>query len=217
MNQSNYHNANSSSGLLNTALSLVGGAAVGAGLMYLFDPEQGRDRRESFGETLSDAASSAASGVGGASKAVGVGTAAAATGVASGASSVWDTIASRARDLADSISESTGAGRSKSRFGLPLMSSRADRSWGDRVSTGWGTAKAAVGLGERDEWESDEDDTSPVTAPVAGLGVLGLVLAGTVTAYLLMDPNKRRAATDSLARAGRSARGLGTRLGMAGR
>lgn len=44
-----------------TVFSLIGGAGLGALLMYLFDPEEGKQRREYFGELASNAAESAGS------------------------------------------------------------------------------------------------------------------------------------------------------------
>jgi len=46
---------------LTTGLSLLGGAAIGAGLMYLLDPEEGPDRRRTVGNLASGAISASGS------------------------------------------------------------------------------------------------------------------------------------------------------------
>jgi len=66
---------------LESGLSLVGGAALGAALMYLLDPDAGRRRREE----LTDSASNALSGTGEA------------------LSSTWETVAERARNVGGAL------------------------------------------------------------------------------------------------------------------
>src|SRR2546427_4301488 len=46
---------------LATGLSLLGGAALGAGLMYLLDPDEGADRRRTVGNLASGAISASGS------------------------------------------------------------------------------------------------------------------------------------------------------------
>src|SRR5918995_2529717 len=41
---------------MNTALTLIGGSGIGAGLMYLLDPDKGERRRTRLSETMSTAA-----------------------------------------------------------------------------------------------------------------------------------------------------------------
>src|SRR5688572_5156881 len=41
---------------MNTALTLIGGTGIGAGLMYLLDPEKGERRRTQLSDTMSTAA-----------------------------------------------------------------------------------------------------------------------------------------------------------------
>jgi hypothetical protein len=48
-----------SSGLMNTVISLAGGVGIGAGLLYLLDPDKGVKRRQQLMESASDLASSA--------------------------------------------------------------------------------------------------------------------------------------------------------------
>jgi len=48
-----------SSGMMNTLLSLAGGVGIGAGLLYLLDPDKGVKRRQQLMESASDFASSA--------------------------------------------------------------------------------------------------------------------------------------------------------------
>jgi hypothetical protein len=56
-----YDNRRSSSGfsLIESGLTLLGGLAIGAGVMYLLDPDEGRDRRKYIRKTTSGALHSA--------------------------------------------------------------------------------------------------------------------------------------------------------------
>jgi gas vesicle protein len=70
---------------IEVSTSLVGGAGIGAALMYLFDPDHGDQRRAQARETAGDALSSTGETLG----------------------SAWQTIAEKARDAGQSVAEYT--------------------------------------------------------------------------------------------------------------
>lgn len=79
-------------GLLGSAgLSLLGGAAVGAAIMYLLDPESGADRRERIADAVGEALAASGQRV----------------------TSAWDTVADKARNLADAIGDKAHAARDR--------------------------------------------------------------------------------------------------------
>ncbi|HEY8666363.1 MAG TPA: hypothetical protein VIL86_06845 [Tepidisphaeraceae bacterium] len=130
--------------MIECGVSLIGGAGIGAALMYLLDPEVGYRRRQSIASTASEYASSAAD------------TAASTAGhardaVASAFSKVADHLASTADDATDSA-------RSAARGGISSVRStgrraiRAARNYIPRLHFGDGsgpgyTGTALTGLG----------------------------------------------------------------------
>jgi len=171
---------------LESGLSLVGGAALGAALMYLLDPDAGRRRREE----LTDSASNALSGTGEA------------------LSSTWETVAERARNvggalaghaqhLSDNASHLAGhASKLIDRAGN-VTSDSADTvsGWGQGLARQARHLTSALGNRTRSLRSSaanaiDSEDRGPsVTGYTAtALGACGL---GLGLMYLL-DPQKGR-------------------------
>src|SRR5215208_5237116 len=74
-----------------SGLSLLGGLAVGAGLMYLLDPDEGSDRRRTVGNLASGAISTSGSAL----------------------SSGWDKLKDTAARVYDAAGEGAGAFRDK--------------------------------------------------------------------------------------------------------
>jgi hypothetical protein len=89
--------SSSSSGLLTGLVSLVGGVGLGAGLLYLLDPEQGEKRRRRMYSTAADLASTAGGAMGNVGSTLG-----SALGSARDyASEKWDDVRGYASDTAD--------------------------------------------------------------------------------------------------------------------
>src|SRR5436305_4434404 len=74
-----------------SGMSLLGGLAIGAGLMYLLDPEEGQDRRRTIGNLASGAVSASGSAL--------------ETG--------WDKLKDTASRVYDAASEGAGAFKDK--------------------------------------------------------------------------------------------------------
>ncbi len=85
--------------------SLIGGAAIGAALMYLMDPEEGEARRKNLQGTVSDGMAKAGTSLGAAS-ATAASTLHDATATATeSAGSLWASLSNKASELAQSISK----------------------------------------------------------------------------------------------------------------
>jgi len=91
----------SSSGLLTGLVSLVGGIGLGAGLLYLLDPDQGEKRRQRLRSSASDLASSARGYAGDALGNVGGAVGNALSSARDYASDKWDDVRGYASDSAD--------------------------------------------------------------------------------------------------------------------
>src|SRR3954465_9599601 len=93
--------SSSSSGLLTGLVSLVGGVGLGAGLLYLLDPEQGEKRRRRMYSTAADLASSARDSASGAVGGLGSSLGSALSSARDYASEKWDDVRGYAGDTAD--------------------------------------------------------------------------------------------------------------------
>jgi hypothetical protein len=183
--------------LIENTLSLLGGAGLGAALMYLFDPELGGDRRQDMKTAAGQAVSS-------------TGAALRSTAQAAGDS---------ARSLAGRISDyAHGRADDASSRASSIVSDLADRARDkrddlvDRASALWGRTRRSIAGQE-----------SPRPAATAGritVGAVSLLAMGAAAMYFF-DPARgrgRRAwardkAFSTTRRAGRQARGLGRHLG----
>ncbi|HEV8377988.1 MAG TPA: BON domain-containing protein, partial [Tepidisphaeraceae bacterium] len=94
---------------LTTGLSLLGGAALGAGLMYLLDPDEGADRRRTVGNLASGAISASGSAL----------------------QSGWEKLRDTAGRLYDAASEGAGAFKEKLAEGAEYVT---DNRYAKRVS-----------------------------------------------------------------------------------
>ncbi len=101
--------------LLENTLTLLGGAGLGAAIMYLFDPDQGPSRREDLSSTASDALSSTGEAVHSTLH-----------GARSSAKSLAGRISEYAHDLADHVGQhaSEVSGRASSLASDAISSAR---------------------------------------------------------------------------------------------
>jgi gas vesicle protein len=172
-------------------MSLVGGTALGAAIMYLFDPEAGRERREHLGETTGHAVHEAGEALG----------------------STWDTVSTRASGAARAL-----AGRAQE---MTEDAADTASDWGDRarrkgrkVASNWlDTA--------RDYVPSFHRESSVPTAAAIGASALGCLAIGAGAMYLFdptRGPERRRRlgrqVNDTVSEMGRLARATGEHLGM---
>jgi uncharacterized membrane protein len=132
---------------MNTALTLIGGTGIGAGLMYLMDPDKGARRRTRLGDTMSTAAESLQ---------------ATSREVAERGLSLADTlreadVVGRARTLADTLRETDVRGRARTlgslapvrRLGTELSEVVRDpRSFSPRLQGGRLTLRKRSGMAE---------------------------------------------------------------------
>jgi len=96
-----------------SGLSLLGGLAIGAGLMYLLDPEEGSDRRRTVGNLASGAMSASGSAL----------------------QSGWDKLRDTAGRLYDAASEGAGAFKDKLSDGTDYVAaSVSDNRYAKRMS-----------------------------------------------------------------------------------
>lgn len=169
MYQNSYDDQNygrtSDSHLLSTTLSMLGGAAVGAALMYLFDPEQGEKRRTVVGGYTGDALK----GTGGT------------------LSMAASQLAEKAKELSQSLASGITTGAGAAAAGASSAAAGAYNSAADRTASMFGRQRQT-----NDEWLGDvESKDHSMTAPVAGLSAVGGTLLAVGALYLL-DPEKRR-------------------------
>jgi len=94
---------------MTSGLSLLGGLAIGAGLMYLLDPDEGADRRKTVGNLAGGAMSASGSAL----------------------SSGWETLKDTAGRLYDAASEGAGAFKDKLSDGAEYVS---DNRYSKRIS-----------------------------------------------------------------------------------
>ena len=132
---------------MNTALTLIGGTGIGAGLMYLMDPDKGARRRTRLGDTMSTAAEALQ---------------ATSRDVAERSLSLADTlresdVVGRARTLADTLRETDVRGRASTLGSLaPVRRLRTElsevvrdpRSFSPRLQGGRLTLRKRSGMSE---------------------------------------------------------------------
>jgi len=147
---------------MKSGLSLLGGLAIGAGLMYLLDPEEGADRRKTVGNLASGAMSASGSAL----------------------SSSWDKLKDTASRVYDATSEGAGAFRDRLSEGADYV---ADNRYAKRFSKSArrasGEASDRLGyLWHGREHHGLESGTSQ------GLAAIGILALGVGAMYFL-DPN----------------------------
>src|SRR5678815_71033 len=94
---------------MKSGLSLLGGLAIGAGLMYLLDPDEGADRRKTVGNLAGGAMSASGSAL----------------------SSGWETLKDTAGRLYEAASEGAGAFKDKLSDGAEYVS---DNRYSKRIT-----------------------------------------------------------------------------------
>jgi gas vesicle protein len=161
----------SGSGATNTILSMLGGAAVGAALMYLFDPNEGQQRRQHVGSYTGDALK-------GTSQTLGI---------------AASQLAEKAKDLSQSLVSGLGTGATAATDATSSAASKAYNSVADRTASMFGRQRQT-----NDEWLGDVDSHDhSLSAPTAGLSAVGMTLA-TVLGLYMLDPEKRRVMMDGV-------------------
>lgn len=208
--------------LLDSTLSLLGGAGLGAAIMYLFDPDLGQQRRRDVTETAGDALHTTAQAASDTARSV-------AGRISDYAQELADNLGSQASRLSSGLTDGASnlagsamdsaraAARDAGNSARDYASSATDRARGTRddlvgrAGSLWSNARKSI-AGER---------SHPValTAGITG-GTIGLLALGAGVMYF-WDPDRgrgRRAwARDKVfsasRRAGRQARGLGRHLG----
>jgi hypothetical protein len=144
-----------------SGLSLLGGLAIGAGLMYLLDPEEGADRRKTVGSLASGAISSSGSALSGG----------------------WDKLKDAAARVYDAASEGAGAFKDRLSDGAEYVT---DNRYAKRMSKSarraGGEASDRLGyLWHGREYHGLESGTSQ------GVAAIGILALGVGAMYFL-DP-----------------------------
>lgn len=125
--------------LIEVAVSVLGGAGIGAGLMYLLDPDKGGTRRDHLRENLGDAAS--------------------ATGEALGAS--WQTVSGKAKQIGSSAYEYGGAAVDKAKdWGGSVADSARDAGHYLADRAGRLTSGAGAAASDAGDWLGNAHDTA---------------------------------------------------------
>ncbi|HEV7300146.1 MAG TPA: hypothetical protein VGN72_12325 [Tepidisphaeraceae bacterium] len=140
-----------------TGLSMLGGIAAGAALMYLLDPEEGQARRENLSKSANDALSKAGTSLG----ALGTVAASSLHSATEGTGSAWSTLADKARELAQSIGEhastatSTAAAAATAAGATGYAAARDTASdWANRASTSARNAYDSASHSARNAYDS---------------------------------------------------------------
>ena len=165
-------------------LTLLGGAAVGAALMYLLDPENGEVRRRDAKVAANDVLSKAGTSLGVASASAADTIGSAGSTVADSAGSIWSSLAHKASELASSLSghaqhATTAAGEA----GASALDSARQafssfgRSAGSTASDAYDGARIKLGLKEE-----ESSYAAPIAISAGTVAVLGLA------AWYFMDP-----------------------------
>ena len=152
-----------------SGLSILGGLAVGAGLMYLLDPDEGPDRRKTVGNIASGAISTGGSAL----------------------SSGWDKLKDTAARVYEAASEGAGAFRDKLSDGADYaMDNQYARRASKAARRAHGEASDRLGY----LWHGREN-YGLRSGTGQGLAAIGILAAGVGAMYFL-DPNdgaRRRA------------------------
>lgn len=164
--------SNCSSSALTGGLKLIGGAGLGAVLMYLLDPEAGRRRREAWSDKASRAASTTGSVLGNAAEVGG-----------NVAGNLWDMTTEAGQTMAHRAAQASAAGAAAaSHFGSNLAE-RAGETAHDlhygahrQARSARKTASGWLGHEEKKRYVPDTDvAVSAATALAAGLGLMYLL------------------------------------------
>jgi hypothetical protein len=150
---------------MTSGLSLLGGLAIGAGLMYLLDPEEGEDRRKTVGNLASGAISTSGSAL----------------------SSGWDKLKDTAGRLYDAASEGAGAFKDKLSDGAEYVTdSVSDNRYTKKISRSARRASNEASDRFGYLWHGRENHglESGTSQGIAALGILAL----GVGAMYFLDP-----------------------------
>jgi osmotically-inducible protein OsmY len=160
--------------LTEVAVSAIGGMAIGAGLMYLFDPQSGTHRREHLSETASEAAHAVADRA----KDLGgyVSDRVSSLTSAVDAGEIVSDYADRARNIAGSVADSA-------RSAIGNLRGRSRLSTGNITSAARNSLSRASSL-----WRSEPRGFSAATTGISALGALALGLG----AMYFLDPDRGR-------------------------
>jgi gas vesicle protein len=195
---------------LENTLSLVGGAGLGAALMYLFDPDLGSERRQDVRDTAGDALASTGEALKGTVHAAG-----------DTARSLAGKISQYAHNLADDVSTSASSRASDAMDSARDAASNVGSAAMGYLSSARKQARAASSLWSRASSSLPEVESSHPYARATGIsaGTIGVLALGAGLMYF-MDPDRgrgRRAwARDKIfsvsRRTGRQARSYGRHL-----
>jgi len=141
-----------------TGASVLGGLGIGALLMYLFDPEEGQQRRGYLTEAASDLASRAGSTLG----------------------SAWESASDTASDLGDRASSALSSRRTRGLFsGLFSRARDTASDWADSASD-WLPDRRTLSRARKYLPARDEGfDTSSLLLTAAGAFALGAMMMFT--------------------------------------
>jgi len=180
-------------GGISSLVSLVSGTALGAAIMYLFDPEAGRERREHLGETTGQAVHEAGEALG----------------------STWDTVSSRASDAARALA---GRAQEMTEDAADTASDWSDhaRRSGRKLAGHWiDSARDYLPRFGR------QRESSVPTAAAIGASALSCLAIGAGAMYLFdptRGPERRRRLgrqiNGTVSEMGRLARATGEHLGV---
>jgi len=211
--------------LIENTMSLLGGAGLGAALMYLFDPDLGEQRREDARSAAGQAVSSTGEALHSTAHTAADSARSFASRISDYAHDLADRTGSESSSLADRASGFAAGAYKSARKAMrrsgssasDYASDAADRArdlrddLGDRASSLWSRARSSAGM----------EESHPIaTATGITAGTIGVLALGAGLMYF-MDPERgrgRRAwASDKIfsvsRRTGKRARSFGRHLG----
>ncbi len=133
--------------MVKSIFSVLGAAGLGAGLMFLMDPNKGDERRSLLADRAGDAASSAGSAVGSAIEHVAHHARGLGNALASHAHRVGGQIGSAASDVADSVSDQYNDGRRGMRHRMNSWMGQPDHAMGPLGVTLTAVGTLVIGAG----------------------------------------------------------------------